>query len=555
MAQRKITQLEYTMIDERVHNVLQRISSHKKGYAFLYMVLETLFSRFEDDIQSLITEGGNDRGADAVHIHSHENCIYVNIIQCKYADNIKNSGKNFPGGEIDKLISLISDILNRSTGLIKSVNPILAKKIEDIWRFVDDGFQIYIKIYFISNTESLQTLESDRVRSFCQQYKMVDFEQITFSEIINLLYSGSEPKESGSLRCVDLQKFERIDGDIRGLIANIDAYSFIRLITDNENKNIKRHLFEENIRGYLGFDGGYNRQIQRSALDDENHLFWYLNNGITIIAKDFTHQPMRGSSIMLDKFQIVNGAQTSYSLFNAYNIDPERISKIVLLIKIFASNRDDIGDKIAIATNSQARILPRDLKANDPIQKKIAAILKENYILYERKKNEFDPDSSNVRIDSLKLGQALVAFNLEDPHHAKTMSDEIFGNHYSRVSTDNLSAKYILNIVKLFLFISKYREEQLSNIRLTATGNEELDFIGYAQWHILYCIKLLAKRNGILIPDESEFKGYLDRSLEIISKIAKNNKSQSYYRMFRSATMKEIIQREIGIGQLNFEFL
>lgn len=130
------------------------------------------------------------------------------------------------------------------------------------------------------------------------------------------------------LDCIDIQKFERIDCDIRGLIANVDATSFIKMITSEDNDAISRHLFDENIRGYLGLEGGFNQQIQSSALSDDNHLFWYLNNGITIIAKDFSHQPVRGSKIKLTDFQIVNGAQTSYSLFNAFRKVRKRLRKL-----------------------------------------------------------------------------------------------------------------------------------------------------------------------------------------------------------------------------------
>ena len=318
MLPREITQLEFSMIDGRVERVLKRIGAKEKSYGFLYMALEQLFPRSDEEISSLITDGGQDRGADAVQIRVDGGAAYINIVQCKYASSLKNAGKNFPGSEIDKLISLILDIANKTEGLIGSVNPILAGKVNDIWRLVDQGKTIFFRIFFLSNTLPLVVHERDRLTAFCKQYNMVSFEEMPFAAISSLVSSDSRPNEDGLLDCIDIQKFERIDCDIRGLIANIDAVSYIKMITTYGQEAIKRHLFDENIRGYLGLEGGFNRQIQSSAVSDDNHLFWYLNNGITIIAKDFSHQPVRGSKIKLTDFQIVNGAQTSYSLFNAF---------------------------------------------------------------------------------------------------------------------------------------------------------------------------------------------------------------------------------------------
>lgn len=555
MKNREITPLEFSMIDGKIGRVLNRLGKAEKGYGFLYMVLETLFPRSDEEISSLITDGGNDRGADAIHIHEEGSTAYISIFQSKYAHSVKNAGKNFPGSEIDKLISFITDIANKTEGLVDYVNPLLARKVIDIWNIVDRGKTIFFKIFLISNALPLTELERQRLSAFCQQYVMVSFEEMPFWTITKLLLSSdSRSREDGILDCIDLQKFERIDLDIRGLIANVDAFSYIKMITTEDDDNVKRHLFDENIRGYLGLDGGFNRQIQQSALSDDNHLFWYLNNGITIIAKDFTHQAVRGSKIRLTDFQIVNGAQTSYSLFNAFKSNPDKLRQVVLLVKIFASSRDDISEIIAIATNSQARIAPRDLKANDGIQKKIGAAFEDNGLLYERKKNQFEANESRLKVDSLKLGQAIVAYNLEEPHQAKTVSDEIFGNQYSRVFSEKLDVNYLVKLAKLYLFVSVYRDDQLMIMRTNNTSETDNDFIGYAQWHLMYCIKLLANADNLDVPPEEKFEEYLIKARSVISKIAREHHSQSYYRVFRSAKTKELIQRELGVGQLKLEF-
>jgi hypothetical protein len=549
---RQITDLEFSLIESKVKKAADKIGLDDRSTAFLHLALDALFPRSAEEVSSLITDGGNDRGADAVYIQEIGNSVQVSIVQCKYASTIRNAKKNFPGSEIDKLISLIRDVADRSPGLLESVNPLLREKIVDVWRLIDMGKIIQIQIFLVSNALPLVSHERDRMDSFCTQYDFVSVEELSYESIISLISTDGRVRENGVLDTVDVQKYERADCDIRGLVANVDAGSYIRMIS-SESGYIKRHLFDENIRGFLGLDGGYNRQIHQSALSEENHLFWYLNNGITVIAKDFTHQKVRGSKILLTDFQIVNGAQTSYSLLEAYKRDPDKVSEVVLLVKIFASSRADISEHIAIATNSQARIAPRDLKANDPIQKKIAAVFEDNDLLYERKKNQFESGDERDRIDSLKLGQAILAYRLHEPHLAKTASDEIFGSMYSQIFSEKLNGDYLVKLARLYLFVNSVRETELIGIRKQENFESNKEFIAYTQWYIMYCISLMVDDSEI-VPAVSEFESYFERARSVMSQIAEKYKSQSFYRIFRSGKTKELIMKELGIGQLQFEF-
>ncbi|MGE6741860.1 AIPR family protein [Allorhizobium pseudoryzae] len=549
---RPITELEFSLLESKVRSAADRVGFDDRSTGFLYLMLDKLFPRVSEEISSLITDGGNDRGADAVLIQESGGSVHVNILQSKYASTVKNANRNFPGSEVDKLVSLIRDIADRSDALLESVNPLLRAKILDIWKLVDSGKFLYVHVFLVSNGLPLIAHERKRFEAFCDQYDFVSVEEINYKAIISLLSSDERGKENGVLEAVDLQKYERADCDIRGLIANVDAQSYINMISSEGS--IKRHLFDENIRGFLGLDGGYNRQIHQSALSEENHLFWYLNNGITIIAKDFSHQKVRGSRIHLTDLQIVNGAQTSYSLLEAYKRNPDKVSEVVLLVKIFASSRSDISEQIAIATNSQARIAPRDLKANDAIQKMISAVFSENGILYERKKNQFDQSDGRERIDSLKLGQAILAYRLHEPHLAKTQSDEIFGNMYDRIFSQQLDGEYLVQLAKLYLFVNSNRENQLVALRSHDDFGSKEEFIAYTQWYIMYCISLLSGATGKLVPPENDFDHLTNRAQEIVSRIADKYRHQSFYRVFRSAKTKEIIMNELGVGQLNFEF-
>ena len=185
------------------------------------------------------------------------------------------------------------------------------------------------------------------------------------------------------------------------------------LIGTADGKSIKRHLFDENLRIFLGANGGYNGNIIETATSHDSHLFWYLNNGITITCKQYAFNKGHSNpKIRIEDFQIVNGAQTSHSLLEAYKRAPEAFENVVLMVRIYATNREDITERVAVATNSQARIQSRDLRANHPALKKLELGLHDQGYFFERKRNMHADRDPKKRIDALKLGQILLSFQL-----------------------------------------------------------------------------------------------------------------------------------------------
>ena len=92
----------------------------------------------------------------------------------------------------------------------------------------------------------------------------------------------------------------------------------------------------------------------------------------------------------MEWIQVVNGQQTIYSLFKAYQKDPENFSTIHVLCKIFEVEDKKLREQIAEYTNSQNSVKRRDIRSIDSRQKELQKDLEIEYdILYERKKNEF----------------------------------------------------------------------------------------------------------------------------------------------------------------------
>ena len=83
-------------------------------------------------------------------------------------------------------------------------------------------------------------------------------------------------------------------------------------------------LLESNVRSFLQFRGNINKGIRKTLNNAEGYgpksMFFAYNNGITATAEEIELNE-KNEIIRIKNFQIVNGGQTTASLFNTKKID------------------------------------------------------------------------------------------------------------------------------------------------------------------------------------------------------------------------------------------
>lgn len=163
-----------------------------------------------------------------------------------------------------------------------------------------------------------------------------------------------------------------------------DTYSVYLAIISGEllAKLYEEHgarLLERNVRSFLQVKGAVNKGI-RDTLRDEPDMFLAYNNGISITAEsvDIVRDENEKPSIKkIRDMQIVNGGQTTASIFNAHkdkkiNAD---LSRVYVQMKVSviksADDMDEIVPKISAYANTQNKIQMADFSANDPFHRKI----------------------------------------------------------------------------------------------------------------------------------------------------------------------------------------
>lgn len=151
----------------------------------------------------------------------------------------------------------------------------------------------------------------------------------------------------------------------------------------------KTRLLEKNVRVFLSQRVNVNKGI-RDTIRHEPDMFCAYNNGITVYAESIDVIEKGGSVVdlsMVNDFQIVNGGQTTASLYHTRKKDRVELTDIqvqmklmVIHDKITAEGEDRLSDilvpKIGKFSNTQNRIQMSDLNANDKPHPEIFAISK-----------------------------------------------------------------------------------------------------------------------------------------------------------------------------------
>ncbi|MHB0896516.1 MAG: AIPR family protein [Spirochaetales bacterium] len=202
-------------------------------------------------------------------------------------------------------------------------------------------------------------------------------------------------------------------------------------------------LFRDNIRNSLG--NTIVNSLLAKTINESPELFWYFNNGITLIADSVEKSPENGSKRDFGIFRaknasIVNGAQT-YSTIGKNGAKGIPLDKIEVQFRAIQIEKDhpNIKQEITRYNNTQNTILPKDFLAQDPIQvalKTQFSIIGYNYII----KRDDNFQSTEKMFDIDEAIEAMVLLS-DKPTYSAFFKKEI-GRFYN---TDSALYKSIFN--------------------------------------------------------------------------------------------------------------
>ena len=484
------------------------------------VAMSTLLDVSIEEAVDALTDGGNDRGVDALFIDNRDNYNDIHIFQSKCVLTFEKSKNNFPGSEVDKVASFVSDLLSEEMGALKSVNDRLYQKIEDAIQTLKET-NATLTVHFVCNQRALPKQDLERIQNKFRRYRAVEFEMHDLDSLSDFFLVHNVPSISREITVIDKNYFDRTDLDLRAMVCTVAASDIVDAIrSESDPDNIEIAIFDQNVRVYLKRQNRINRRIFESALSDENHMFWYQNNGITITCDKLTVAPTRRSpKIKLANIQIVNGGQTSNCLFEASRENPEKLEDVVVLVRIIETSSEDVKHLIAEATNSQTPINARDLRANDRQQKQFETTFLDLGYYYERKSNQYAGEAKDKRIDAFDAAQAYLAFGLGMPEVAKKDRGRIFGDLYDTVFSDELTVHKLLKSYNILELINKRK----STLRARLRRDENIHKGGLAlidgAFHVIFALSQLIERSGYELWEHKISDKDIDYAIDIVEKV------------------------------------
>jgi len=162
------------------------------------------------------------------------------------------------------------------------------------------------------------------------------------------------------------------DGEYQTYLAFFPAPLLARIYGEHGQR-----LLERNVRAFLQTKGKVNRGLQ-ATLREEPHRFLAYNNGLCCTAAEVRLAPYPNGAPVLTwirDFQIVNGGQTTASVYHAWRVEKLDLSEVTVQVKLTVIREPDqvaeIVPLISRYANSQNRVNGADFAANGTFHRRI----------------------------------------------------------------------------------------------------------------------------------------------------------------------------------------
>jgi len=471
------------IIDQRL---AENLPSAERDEVFEFLCLEQLLKDFDlsrDELETGWIDGRDDGGFDGVYIlvngHLVEDAndflwpktnaqIDVWLISCKHH-------ATFLQATLDTILATIQELfdLGREQSELKgSYSEDLLEfraLLEATLRRLSIGRPtLNFHLTYASRGDSHEIGASVAARG---RQIASEFSKLFSSCSVNFRFIGAtellESYRKSKSFSLELPFVEHLATGKNSYVLLVKLEDYWKFVTDDTG-NLRRYLFDSNVRDYLGVSG-VNQDIANSLSDETAPDFWWLNNGVTILA---TNAPVSGKTIQLQDIQIVNGLQTTETVFRHFQSGSTTSRGRAVLVKIIVSSDAQARDRIIRATNNQSPVEIAALHATDKIQRDIEEILERHGWYYERRKNYYRNigKPQNRFVTPLLLASAVVALVLKNASQATRLRARFMRiqEGYESVFSENLP----VGIWPVLVNVYKSVEAGLSNIPLAKRRGE-----------------------------------------------------------------------------------
>ena len=524
-----------------------RINAFKTNHAIQNITYDKLFEQFvndtilrshQPDISSssdiLLSEcsvgGSNDMGIDGLAIKvngsfvsttqdidelvelNKQISVEILFIQSKNKDKL-DSGEygKFADGIIDFLSDYHNEPHNEKIDALLQLKDYLFSD-EIILRWKSNPIVRVYYVFFGSRRENEHIDAKERklkqdIKNL-QSYQEVYFKYIDSTEL-NKICEETENAFSAVMTVIDNFGLAEVEGVDNSLIVLLSAQELIKMITTDEQL-LRLSLFTDNVRDYQG-NTDINTEIL-NTIQNKPSNFALLNNGITIVCTDVLASNRK---VTLSNPQIVNGCQTCNVLYDAF-IQGFDVSKVTLLAKIIATEKDDVTSAIIRGTNSQNVIYNEAFETTRDFHKNLEEFFEavqektnSDRVYYERRSNQYLRDNRvpPARVIGLKaLTQSFISIFMRAPHCGTSHESILLRKYKNIIYVDGQSFYPYYTAGLMCLNFEKAKRD----------GKIDREIEAYKH-HVMFIVKELIAGVSPNINDTKKIDAYCIKLLDTIS--------------------------------------
>jgi hypothetical protein len=393
--------------------------------------------------QSLIKNSDNplappeDGGIDGVYfeqLHNQENGYdyIMHVFQCKYSHRNPES-INLSTNDLENFKTIVTNVFQNDR--TKPNSKHLQPKIAQYKNLVNELNIIKIKQYFVFCGDKNQSNNNKPLSLLYHQanYNDISFEIWDINDLFNkIIELRGVFEQTTQIQFTFLPTNSNISpndpqalitytiNNVRSVQFRIAARQLYELMqeADRTQGNIQ-YLFSKNIRSFLGSNTYTNQQIFETLNDNNiNSYFYFLNNGITIITERMVISPLQNNQYLIKTTNpiIVNGLQTSYSIYKTLKEQHNRLENVYITIKLYETNDQDLVERITKSTNTQNNIYSIDSLSNKEFSQWAKVIFQNKGYNYMTKRGEMfttPPQTRHIR-QEIALEKWYFVFTLYD---------------------------------------------------------------------------------------------------------------------------------------------
>lgn len=513
-------------------------------------VIEHITGCTPQEAAAAVTDSGDDNGIDAIYYDNTTNCLYVT--QSKYDHN----GKSEPDlGSVKKFLDGFNDLLEMK---FEKFCQKIKKRQSEIESILEKP-SLTAKLLLIYTGVNKSQKNIDEFEQLMENLndcgsQWLSYEYYTQNELYQILITENASSIDTELVIHNYGFAE--SNSPRSFYGQVAAADIGELW-----KQYGSRLFSENIRNLLSKSDINDRML--NTLKTASRLFWYYNNGITIICDHVEKKKMGGRDRSTGVFQtknlsIVNGAQTTGTIGAYYvSLSDEEVehsfADAYVQVKVIQTKDDegnevvtDFSKAITINNNMQNKVVARDFASQDELQKRLKIELEQEGIVYHISRGDDEVSNSThfsiseagrARCNTIGIKYLMIAHRGTNTNLFKDMES----NDYKAVFNNSVTGIEVWNTVLIQRAIDevllKERKRNPDIREILVYGKDYLSYLTFCKYW-----KKISKTTIIEIMDNDREKvrEYVIKVAQCLSPQVKNIEKTTRNIFHNSSDVEEL---------------